>query len=546
MPNNWYVITGGPATGKTTIIKKLKQRGYKTVSESARAVIHEAISSGMSAEELHADEFSFQNEIFKRKLSKHLKLDSEALTFLDRGMHDTGGYLSANGLSLDQDMKDVFKRQKYKKVFILEPLSKYRSDKIRSEDKEHARSIHEGIRKCYQDYELEPISVPKMGIKDRVEFILSQVADDNKNEGMTYKESGVNYASIDPAKVSAQSAAAGTAKNLEKFGMQEVAASRGESAYVWEEEDAYRALVVEGLGTKNLVANAMYEATGKSYYDQIAQDTIAMIVNDLIVVGALPNVVNAYFALSSGEWMDDKQRAADLITGWAKACNMAGATWGGGETPALKGIIQEGKIDLAGSAVGIIKPKKRLVLGEKLEAGDVIVLIESSGVHANGLTMVRSIANKLTDGYQTKLSDDRSFGEAILSPTHIYVDFVRSMLEAELDLHYMANITGHGWRKIMRAEKDLSYHMSLVPEVPSEFELIQKEAKADNAEMYGNFNMGAGYAVYLPKNQAEKVVELASANNLKAWVAGEVKQGPKQVVIEPLDISFSENSLGVR
>lgn len=363
---------------------------------------------------------------------------------------------------------------------------------------------------------------------------------------LTYKESGVDYSAIDPSKVDSQTSAAATADNLNYFGMSEVPESRGESAYVWEEDDAFRALVVEGLGTKSLAADAMYSLTGKSYYDQIAQDTVAMIVNDLVVVGALPNVVNAYFGLGGGKWMNDKQRAADLISGWKSACDLAGAAWGGGETPVLKGVINEGTIDLAGSAVGIIKPKSRLVLGDSLEAGDAIVLIESSGIHANGLTMARSIADRLPDGYMTKLSDRRTYGEAILAPTHIYVGLVREMLEAELNIHYMANITGHGWRKIMRASKKVSYHLDFVPEVPAEFTMIQKEAKASNEEMYGNFNMGAGFAVFLPEDQAVQVVELAKKVGLKAWKAGSVKEGDKKVFIEPLGITFAEDSLGVR
>ena len=363
---------------------------------------------------------------------------------------------------------------------------------------------------------------------------------------LTYKRSGVDYSSIDPLKVNAQSSAASTADNLKAFGMRELPQSRGESAYVWEENDAYRALVVEGLGTKSLVADAMYSLTGKSYYDQIAQDTIAMIVNDLVVVGALPIVINAYYALSDGNWMKDKQRAADLVAGWTKACNLAGATWGGGETPALKGIISPNTIDLAGSAVGIIKPKSRLILGDKLEAGDSIVLIESSGIHANGLTLVRSIADKLKETYLTKLDDGQTLGNTILTPTHIYVALVKELLEAELDIHYMANITGHGWRKIMRANKQFSYVLNFVPDVPSEFSFIQKHAKVSNEEMYGNFNMGAGFAVFLPQSQAKNVVGLAKKVGLKAWQAGQVIEGKKQVTIKPLDITFGEDSLEVR
>ncbi len=364
--------------------------------------------------------------------------------------------------------------------------------------------------------------------------------------GQTYADSGVNYEAIDPIKVLAQKRAQATGPNLSQFNAFEVSASRGESAYVWEEDDAYRALVIEGLGTKNLVADAVRAFTGKSHYDTIAQDTIAMIVNDLVVVGALPQVVNAYFAIGDSNWMRDEERASDLINGWGAACQAIGATWGGGETPTLKNIIEPSTIDLGGSAVGIINPKERLVLGDKLVAGDVIVLIESSGIHANGITFVRSLAENNSEIYQTELTDGRSFGEALLSPTHLYVNLVRSLMEANLDLHYMVNITGHGWRKLMRATKDFSYVIHELPPVPAEFSFMQEQAHAEDKEMYGNFNMGAGFAIYIPAEQSQQVVDMAHGIGLKAWVAGTVEEGPKQVTITPKNITFAGETLEVR
>ena len=362
----------------------------------------------------------------------------------------------------------------------------------------------------------------------------------------SYASSGVDYGSLDPVKVAAQRAALATAPSLGQHGAQEITASRGESAYVWEESDAYRSLVIEGLGTKNLIADMMRPVTGKTHYDTIAQDTVAMIVNDLVVVGALPMVVNAYFAVGDGAWMNDRERANDLVRGWAAACEAIGATWGGGETPALKGIIEPGTIDLGGSAVGVINPKERLVLGDKLAAGDEIVLIESSGIHANGISFVRALADKHADLLTTELPDGRRFGEAILTPTHLYVELVRRLMEVKLELHYMVNITGHGWRKLMRATADFTYRMALVPEPHPEFVHMQRRAGVDAREMYGNFNMGAGFAVYVAADQAEYVVQTAQKLGFKAWRAGVVEDGPKQVIIEPLDITFAGDSLEVR
>lgn len=362
----------------------------------------------------------------------------------------------------------------------------------------------------------------------------------------SYKSSGVDYSKLDPIKLLAQKAAASTSKNLVHFNSTEISASRGESAYVWEEEDCYRSLVIEGLGTKNLVADEVRKYTGKTHYDSIAQDTIAMVVNDLIVVGAMPQVINAYFAVGDSEWMADEERARDLITGWQKACNTVGATWGGGETPTLKGVIEPGTIDLGGAAVGVIKPKSNLVLGDKLNAGDSIVLIESSGIHANGISLARKVASELSNGYETKLADGSTFGEALLTPTHLYVDFVRSILAAGVIPHYMVNITGHGWRKLMRATQEFTYVINEIPESHAVFNFLQKETGNDSHEMYSNFNMGAGFAVYVKPEQADKVTRIAKNSNLKAWVAGSLQKGERKLKIEPLKLTLSGDTLKVR
>lgn len=362
----------------------------------------------------------------------------------------------------------------------------------------------------------------------------------NKSK-ITYSSTGVNYNVMDPLKKLAQEAGRQTAKNFP-----EVVASRGESAYVWEEEDAYRAFVIEGLGTKNLVADKVEKLTGKTYYKTIAQDTVAAIVNDIITVGASPLVINAYFGSGGPEWFADTKRSTALVEGWAEACNMAGATWGGGETPGLKGIINPKTLDLVGACVGIIKPKNRLTLGDHLKSGDVIILIESSGIHTNGLSLARKIADNLSEGYATKLPDGTTYGEALLIPTHIYVKLIKSLFEEGIDIHYMVNITGHGFRKLMRASRDFTYLLTQIPPIPPIFDFIQEKSGSSDEEMYGNFNMGAGFAIYLPADQVEKAQSIITKYQLKSWDAGIVQDGPKQVVIEQKNITFGSETLGIR
>lgn len=365
-------------------------------------------------------------------------------------------------------------------------------------------------------------------------------------KSLTYSSTGVNYSLMDPLKKLAQKKAKETSINLKRAGFMEVSESRGESAYVWEEKDSYKAFVIEGLGTKNLVADAMGEITGKSYYKQIAQDSVAAIVNDLIVVGAKPLVVNAYFGAGHPSWFKNIKRQKDLIEGFAKACNLAGATWGGGETPTLKGIINPYTLDLGGSGIGIIQPKKRLTLGDKLKGGDLILLIESSGIHANGITLTRTLAKKLPQGYKTKLSSGQMFGEAILIPSFIYANLVQDLFAANIDIHYMVNITGHGWRKLMRATQKFSYIIENVPPYHSLFDFIHKHSANSNEEMYGNFNMGAGFAIFLPKKDLEKAQKVCKKNKFKSYLSGYLEKGQKKVLIKPKNIEFKENALGVR
>jgi phosphoribosylformylglycinamidine cyclo-ligase len=355
----------------------------------------------------------------------------------------------------------------------------------------------------------------------------------------------VDYGIADPAKVLAQREGLATSSNL-PFGYSEVAGTRGESAYVFDMGEVYGALVQEGLGTKSLVAREVYESTGQSYFAAIAQDAVAAVINDLVSVGATPVVLNAYWSSSSYEWLGDGGLSEGFIKGWRDACDLSRVTWGGGETQSLPGVIEPGALEFAGSAFGVVKDKKNLIRSEALRPGDAIVLIESSGVHANGISLIRDIAGRLEDGYRTRLADGSELGATVLQPSHIYAELVASLLAAEVELHYLSNVTGHGWRKLMRARERFSYVMSSIPPVADVFSFISEQARNDPTEMYGNYNMGAGYAVYVPHGQAERVSLVAARCGFRSWVAGRVENGPRQVVIEPLGVVFASDTLGVR
>ncbi|MBI4837195.1 MAG: phosphoribosylformylglycinamidine cyclo-ligase [Candidatus Portnoybacteria bacterium] len=378
-------------------------------------------------------------------------------------------------------------------------------------------------------------------------------------EALTYKNVGVDYDLMDPFKRMCQLEAVKTAKNLGRFGLREVAFSRGESAYLIEFPDHYLAHVEEGLGTKNLVADEMrklklvvkevYKLTGKTYYDRISQCAVAMIVNDMITLGALPVFLAMHLAVADGDWFVDKQRCCDLVVGWKEACDLAGASWGGGETATLKGIIVPGASGISGSAVGIIQPKDQLIDPTFIRSDDRIVLLESSGVHANGLTLAREIAERHPMGYGAQLSDGSLYGEALLAPTIIYVKAIEALQYYGIPIHYAVNITGHGWRKLMRASEPFVYIVEKVPDLQPVFVFMQERGYLSDREVYGNLNMGAGFALYLSEEDVESAVGIIQNEcGIRAWNAGRIeKRGQqKKVVIEPKNLVFPGKSLKVR
>ena len=366
---------------------------------------------------------------------------------------------------------------------------------------------------------------------------------------LSYEQSGVNYDLIDPLKVAAQRAAAATGAHLAAHGFSEVPASRGESAYVVDVGPFYLASIVECLGSKSLVADEMQRLTGRSYYDAIAQDTIAMAINDLITVGATPLVVQAYWAAGGSDWFGDAQRAQALVNGWKAACDRCGVAWGGGETPALAGIVEAGRIDLAASCTGLINPKTRLSVGDKLAPGDAIVLLASSGIHANGLSLARKLVERLPEGYLTPVEPGVStvtYGDALLAPTVLYSPVTEALYQAGITTHYCANITGHGWRKLLRHPATHTYRIHTVPDVPPVLKFIQQHAQQDDLEAYSTLNMGAGFALFVPADQAARTVAVAEAQGVRAWVAGHIEAGPKRLLIEPLGLAFGDDALQLR
>lgn len=366
---------------------------------------------------------------------------------------------------------------------------------------------------------------------------------------LSYEKSGVRYDQLDAFKRACQKAAKTTAGLLKDHGYGEPATTRGESAYLIEAEDHYLAHVEEGLGTKNLVADAVYAATGRCFYREIAIDTVATIVNDLITCGALPISVAMHAAVGDSGWFADTTRTNALVEGFADGCRMAGAVWGGGETPTLGGVVEPEAIVLAGSALGKIAPKRLRIVGDVRE-GDAILFFASSGVQTNGLSLCRRLATQLEREYLTPIGhgDPRSFGEALLAPSVIYVAFVRECQRRGLKLNYVAHVTGHGWRKLMRLEEPFVYEITAPREAPPLFRFMMEAGPIDLREAYATFNMGVGFAAFVAADNADAALAIAKATGYDAWLAGWVKKegARKAVVVPSLGLIFEGDTLQVR
>jgi phosphoribosylformylglycinamidine cyclo-ligase len=369
------------------------------------------------------------------------------------------------------------------------------------------------------------------------------VTDSPHGRGSAYGSAGVDYETLDASKRDALSEALSTSNLLAAAGGRAIDESRGEPAFVFQLENETLALVLETLGTKSIIARQVDEQLGINAFDNVAYDAVAAIVNDLSCVGALPLVVNAYFATGSTAWYENNDRHARLLAGWREACVDAGATWGGGESPTLPELISPSELELAGSAVGRIPEGQAPILGARLQAGDEIVLVDSTGLHANGASLARMIAGELEHGYATSLPSGRSFGEALLDRSAMYVGMVRELLRAGIEVHYLSHITGHGLLKLMRPRRALSYEISRLPDVPEVLQLLVEQAKMTPAAAYSTFNMGCGFAVYSAAGSGQEVVRIAAELGLRARSAGWVREGPRRVVLEPIGVTYDSDAL---
>ncbi len=178
MNNNWYVFTGGPSSGKTTLVSEFERLGFITVPEAARVVIDEGLASGKSVEEMRADERAFQDAILRRKIALEAGLNPRNITFHDRGRHDTQAYMKLQGLDVEDWALEAIGSARYKKVFWLEPLPTYERDYARTETMDEVVALNSLLFEVYVEAGMDPVRVPALNIPSRVQFILDHVYND--------------------------------------------------------------------------------------------------------------------------------------------------------------------------------------------------------------------------------------------------------------------------------------------------------------------------------------------------------------------------------
>jgi len=273
----------------------------------------------------------------------------------------------------------------------------------------------------------------------------------------------------------------------------------------------------DGVGTKLRLAFEW------NRHDTIGQDLVAMSVNDILVQGAEPLFFLDYFAC--GKLSVDT--AATVVGGIAKGCELSGCALIGGETAEMPGMYPPGEYDLAGFAVGAVE-KSKIITGNTIVPGDVVLAIASSGAHSNGYSLVRKIMERVG----AKPSDDlggQPLGDVVMAPTEIYVKPLLKLI-SEIDVKGMAHITGGGLvdnvPRVLPENTQAVLHRDSW-QLPELFRWLQMKGGVADAEMVRVFNCGIGMVVIVAPAQADAAIKSLSAQGLKAWTVGEVVERPK-------------------
>ncbi|PIY89982.1 MAG: phosphoribosylformylglycinamidine cyclo-ligase [Nitrosopumilales archaeon CG_4_10_14_0_8_um_filter_34_8] len=325
--------------------------------------------------------------------------------------------------------------------------------------------------------------------------------------GLTYKDAGVDISKIKQSQAAIGKMIESTHK-LQK--MAKITHGFGHYAGIVEIPGGkLLATHTDGVGTKVVIANLMKK------YNTIGIDCVAMNVNDIICIGATPVSFVDYIAANKNDQVIFKK----IVEGLVKGAKKSAMPIVGGETAIMPDVIA-GKgfsFDLAGMVVGLVS-KKDIVLGNKISPGDVIIGAKSSGIHSNGYSLARkTLLSKYS--VKDKVKGVGVIGDALLMPTEIYVKPVLEIIQ-KCKVNGLAHITGGAFTKLMRLKK-IGYEIDSLPKMPPIMRLIEEQG-VKSEEMYKTFNMGVGFCIITPKDQATRIKAIFKKHKIITQEIGRV------------------------
>lgn len=370
----------------------------------------------------------------------------------------------------------------------------------------------------------------------------------NKRATSEYAAAGVDYTKIEPFKMAMVRAGKRTLAFPNRRGVYVDRDSVGAHGAVFEYRGAgphLWCMTQEGLGNKNWIAEWMYQhaGTGRTYYEGIGLDTALMAANDVICQGALPVIYTDEVAAGDSEWFQDEKRSRDLAESFFRACEMCGMALPAGESPALRYLVKaeppvRSAPSLSGCVTGLIAPPGRMVTGEEIAVGDRIIGAPSSGLHANGISLVIKRALALKDQFLHLLPNGKTLGEEALIPTRSYVRLVEALQEKDIEIHSLLGGTGGGISKIAYAKKPFTYRVKKwVAEIPPLFAFML-ELGVSLKDCLTTFNWGIGFYIYVPETEADRTIETGRKAGYDLIDLGRVEAGERCVVFEPEKITL--------
>ncbi|BCJ71944.1 phosphoribosylformylglycinamidine cyclo-ligase [Catellatospora sp. IY07-71] len=280
----------------------------------------------------------------------------------------------------------------------------------------------------------------------------------------------------------------------------------------------------DGVGTKLAIAQQM------NIHDTVGIDLVAMVVDDLVACGAEPLFLLDYIAC--GEVVPD--RIAEIGAGIADGCRYAGCALLGGETAEHPGLMRPDEYDLSANGVGVVE-EDQILGAERVQVGDAVIAMRSSGLHSNGYSLVRHVllgqARLKLDSVIEDLGDQRTLGEELLTPTKIYAKDCLTLI-AECEVHALVHVTGGGIPgnlvRVLPKHVDAIVNRSTWAPQPI-FDLIQRKGRIDTADLESTFNMGVGMFAVVSAADADRAMALLTGRGVECWHVGDIVEGTGQV-----------------